>query len=418
MLTLFEKCVIICNNCAAVCFADADSDSHWFYCNQRLLVKVSAMIKVLKDWYRILLSDPNSATLFILLTCISLIIYFFTDVLTPILLALGVSYILEWPISVLEKRKLLSRTVSTSLLMFIFFSGLILGSIMLLPSLLEQITNLFRKIPDMVGNLEAYFMQKTKEYPAIVEYIDFTVVADALKMKIAEYSSSLIQDKLPSYLMNITTFITYLIIVPLLSFFMLKDKNELLNSLKGVFPPNLSLATKVWVRMNQELMNYISGKFLHVCIIAVVNFLAFRFFDLNYSTLLGISVGLSVVIPYVGAAIVTIPVAGVALYQFGFNSTFGYLMAAYIVIQILDGNVLVPKLFSEKMKLHPFIILASVLVFGSLWGFWGVFFAIPLATLIKTIFTLWPRGEYIEDKHLSGEQHDKEVQPVSEDMSK
>ena len=289
-----------------------------------LLVKVSAMIKVLKDWYRILLSDPNSATLFILLTCISLIIYFFTDVLTPILLALGVSYILEWPISVLEKRKLLSRTVSTSLLMFIFFSGLILGSIMLLPSLLEQITNLFRKIPDMVGNLEAYFMQKTKEYPAIVEYIDFTVVADALKMKIAEYSSSLIQDKLPSYLMNITTFITYLIIVPLLSFFMLKDKNELLNSLKGVFPPNLSLATKVWVRMNQELMNYISGKFLHVCIIAVVNFLAFRFFDLNYSTLLGISVGLSVVIPYVGAAIVTIPVAGVALYQFGFNSTFGY----------------------------------------------------------------------------------------------
>jgi putative permease len=126
---------------------------------------------------------------------------------------------------------------------------------------------------------------------------------------------------------------------------------------------------------------------------------------LNYSTLLGISVGLSVVIPYVGAAIVTIRVAGVGLYQFGFNSTFGYLMASYIVIQILDGNVLVPKLFAEKMKLHPFIILASVLVFGSLWGFWGVFFAIPLATLIKTIFTLWPRGEYIEDKHLSAEQH-------------
>ena len=118
-----------------------------------LLVKVSAMIKVLKDWYRILLSDPNSATLFILLTCISLIIYFFTDVLTPILLALGVSYILEWPISVLEKRKLLSRTVSTSLLMFIFFSGLILGSIMLLPSLLEQITNLFTRNTRLLLNI-------------------------------------------------------------------------------------------------------------------------------------------------------------------------------------------------------------------------------------------------------------------------
>ncbi len=362
------------------------------------------MVKVLKDWYKNLLSDPNAATLFILLTFICLIIYFFTDVLTPILIALGVSYILEWPIGILERRKWLSRGVSTSLFMFVFFSLLIIGMIMLLPVLVEQVTNLFRKIPDMLNTVENYVLSKTKEYPAVAEYVDFSLLSDVAKDKLAEYSSSIIQEKLPSYLVNLTSFITYLIIVPLLSFFMLKDKNDLLESLKCVFPPNLSLATKVWVKMNQQLMNYISGKFVHICIIAVVNFLAFKFFDLNYSILLGISVGLSVVIPYIGAAIVTIPVAGVALYQFGMCSTFWWLILVYVVIQILDGNVLVPKLFSEKMKLHPFVILSSVLVFGSLWGFWGVFFAIPLATLIKTIITLWPRGEYKEDDSPLDEQ--------------
>ncbi len=65
-------------------------------------------------------------------------------------------------------------------------------------------------------------------------------------------------------------------------------------------------------------------------------------------------------------------------------------MVAYLVIQGLDGNVLVPLLFSEVVDLHPIAIIAAVLVFGALWGFWGVFFAIPLATLVKAVFHAWP----------------------------
>ena len=69
------------------------------------------------------------------------------------------------------------------------------------------------------------------------------------------------------------------------------------------------------------------------------------------------------------------------------------MLVAYAILQALDGNVLVPILFSEAVNLHPVSIILAVLFFGGLWGFWGVFFAIPLATLIKALVQAWPRGE-------------------------
>lgn len=82
---------------------------------------------------------------------------------------------------------------------------------------------------------------------------------------------------------------------------------------------------------------------------------------------------------------VTIPVVGVALFQFGAGTEFWSCFAVYLIIQALDGNLLVPVLFSEAVNLHPLVIILSVVIFGGLWGFWGVFFAIPLATLIKAV---------------------------------
>lgn len=118
--------------------------------------------------------------------------------------------------------------------------------------------------------------------------------------------------------------------------------------------------------------------------------------DLRYAVLLGVLVGLSVLIPYIGAAVVTIPVCVVALFQWGLATEFWYVFIAYAIIQTLDGNVLVPLLFSEAVNLHPLMIIVAVLFFGGVWGFWGVFFAIPLATLVKALSNAW-----IDNKELA-----------------
>ncbi len=120
---------------------------------------------------------------------------------------------------------------------------------------------------------------------------------------------------------------------------------------------------------------------------------------LNYPALLAVANGLSVIIPYIGATLVTVPVLLVAFFQWGLSHDFYYLLLAYGVIQTLDGVLLVPLLFSEAVNLHPVAIIVAILFFGGLWGFWGVFFAIPLATLVRAVLSAWPRTG--RETHLS-----------------
>jgi len=85
----------------------------------------------------------------------------------------------------------------------------------------------------------------------------------------------------------------------------------------------------------------------------------------------------------------------IAYFQWGWTASFGYVLIAYGIIQALDGNVLVPLLFSEVVNLHPVAIIVAVLVFGGVWGFWGIFFAIPLATLVQAVLKAWPKKEIV-----------------------
>ena len=103
----------------------------------------------------------------------------------------------------------------------------------------------------------------------------------------------------------------------------------------------------------------------------------------------------------------TVPVALVALFQWGLTPDFYWAVAAYLIIQALDGNLLAPLLFSEAVDLHPVAIIVAILFFGGIWGFWGVFFAIPLATVIQAILRVWPRAGGPEPEPLAAADGDQ-----------
>ena len=159
--------------------------------------------------------------------------------------------------------------------------------------------------------------------------------------------------------------------------------------------------------MDRQIANYIRGKSIEIVIVGTVAYITFAFFGLPYTALLAVLVGFSVLVPYIGAAVATIPVAAVAGFHFGISEQFVYVLVAYGVLQALDGNVLAPVLFSETNNIHPVSIIVAVLFFGGIWGFWGVFFAIPLATLLKALVYAWPRG-------LEGRQT-SQVPPLKQD---
>jgi putative permease len=170
----------------------------------------------------------------------------------------------------------------------------------------------------------------------------------------------------------------------------MKDKLELMKWAGNFLPRNRPLMSRIWVEMDQQLSNYIRGKVVEIIIVGSASYLTFVILGINYALLLSVLVGLSVIVPYIGAAVVTIPIAAVAFVQWGIGGEFYAVLIVYGILQLIDGNVLVPIIFSEALNLHPVAIISAVLVFGGIWGLGGVFFAIPLATFIKAIINSWP----------------------------
>ncbi|MCF5766463.1 AI-2E family transporter [Aeromonas veronii] len=349
------------------------------------------MLEVLKRWYQTRFSDPDAVTLFLLLVFCFTIIWLFGDLLAPLLVALVMAYLLEWPVARLQKAGL-SRPLATSVILILFIAVAVASLLGLIPTLVSQGINLAKEAPAMLTHAQDYVRTLPDQYPELIDVSLVETVIDNIRQRILSGGEHLVSASLSS-LVNVVAIMIYLILVPLMVFFMLKDKRVLMGSLRRFLPRNRTLVNRVWVEMNNQIINYIRGKVIEILIVGIATYVPFALMGLRYSVLLAVAVGFSVLIPYIGAAVVTVPVAMVALFQWGLTPEFAWLMVAYLVIQALDGNLLVPVLFSEAVNLHPVAIIIAVLVFGGLWGFWGVFFAIPLATLVKAVINAWPKRE-------------------------
>ncbi|BCV66697.1 MULTISPECIES: AI-2E family transporter [Shewanella] len=350
------------------------------------------MFSYLSRWYQARFSDPQALTLLFILLGIALTIYFAGGLLMPLLVALVLAFLLEWPVAQMARIGI-SRTAAASLVLVLFIGLMILLSFGLIPSIWRQGAALLSDLPNMLDKGIILLQEQAQQYPQFISTDQLDTMVSELKKLLDTQHLLDIATQLLGYSASLLVLMVYAILVPLLVFFFLKDKDELIRGSKRFFPSNRDLARKVWFEMNQQIFNYIRGKVIEIVIVGVVSYVFFALMDLRYAALLGVLTGLSVLIPYVGATLVTLPIALVAFFQWGVSPEFGYLMLGYGIIQALDGNLLVPLLFSDAVDLHPVIIIAAVLVFGGLWGVWGVFFAIPLASLVKAVLNAWPNAE-------------------------
>jgi len=349
------------------------------------------MFKLFSDWYNRKFSDPHAVTLVVILVCSVLFLALFSQLLMPVLVALAIAFLLDLPVNRMVHLNF-SRTLATVIVVSVFIGLTLIGMFGLMPIIWQQSSHLFQEAPYMITEGQGYLLTLPEKYPEIIQASQIETFISLLKEKFLEWGQVVLEASLNSIL-DIVALMIYLILVPLMVFFFLKDKQVLLDSCKMFLPNERRMAVQVGQEMNQQILNYIRGKIIEILIIGISTTIAFIFLDLRYAVLLGVLVGLSVLVPYVGATIVTIPVFFVALFQWGYSSELGYVMLAYGIIQALDGNVIVPLLFSEAVNLHPVTIIIAVIFFGGLWGFWGVFFAIPLATLVKAVINAWSSSQ-------------------------
>ncbi|WP_313046828.1 AI-2E family transporter [Atlantibacter hermannii] len=348
------------------------------------------MLDMLMQWYHRRFSDPEAIALLVILVAGFGILFFFHSLLAPLLVAIVLAFLLEWPTVRLERIGC-SRTLAATLVLVLFIGIVLVMAFVVIPVAWQQGIYLIRDMPGMLNKLSDFAATLPKRYPALMDAGIIDAMAENMRARMTVVGDSVVKFSLAS-LVGLLTLAIYLILVPLMVFFLVKDKEQMLSAVRRVLPRNRGLAGQVWTEMNQQITNYIRGKVLEMVVVGVVTWIGFRIFGLNYSLLLAVLVGLSVLIPYIGAFMVTIPVVCVALFQFGMGTEFWSCFAVYLIIQALDGNLLVPVLFSEAVNLHPLVIILSVVIFGGLWGFWGVFFAIPLATLVKAVVHAWPDG--------------------------
>lgn len=348
------------------------------------------MINTLKDWYEQYLTHKESVILVVVMASTFLLLATIGDVLMPVLVALILAYLMQGVADRLMGWGL-NETLALSAATLLF-AGVFLGfTVGIAPLVWRQLGGLIREAPAMVEAVQTEVAGLIAQYPTMIERAPIDELMSTLQGQAASFGQAVLGYGLSS-IPGVLTFAIYMVLIPLLVFFFLKDREVILKWVLSFLPNDRPQLDQIGRAMNLQIANYVRGKGIEITIIGAVSYVAFTTFDLNYTALLALLVGLSVIVPYIGAFLVTIPVMLVALFQFGLTGDFYWVVGLYMLIQVLDGNVLVPLLFSEAVDLHPVAIIIAVLVFGGLWGVWGVFFAIPLATLCNVLLVSWPRA--------------------------
>ncbi len=346
------------------------------------------MLSVAREWFATHFSDPQAIGLAAVLLTGFLLIYATGQILMPVFAGLVIAYLLEGLVSVLQRRQL-PRLAAVLVVFTLFITTLVFVIVGLLPLLSRQTTQLINRIPDMITRGQDLLLALPKSYPELITVDQVAQVINTIRLEVLTYSQDVLSLSMSS-VVGLLTILLYFVLLPMLVFFFLKDKEMILGWMRSFLPVERQLVGQVWADVDLQIGNYVRGKFIEILLVGVATYISFLAFGLQFALLLSVLVALSVLIPYIGIMVVSVPVAMVAYSQWGTGSDFLWLIGVYLVVQGLDGAILVPLLFSEVVNLHPIAIIVAVLMFGGLWGFWGVFFAIPLATLVQAVLKAWP----------------------------
>lgn len=355
------------------------------------MLRNQAFVQMGTRWLRRNFSNSGAIALLLTIALIVLCLAWFGTYLLPVLISIVFAYILLPAVRWLVR--LGSPKTLAAIAVYCLFLVLYLGALFfLVPMIIRQLSSLVDYIPQALHSIQGWVGALTKDFPDFFPDMNTASIDNVLHSQVSKIGNVLLQFSLAT-IPGIIQAILYIVLVPVLVFFFLRDASLVSQVLAHILPKERVLIGEVWRKIDRQLAAYLRGRVVELLIIAVMSCIAFIAFGLPYPILLGVLVGVSVIVPYVGGIVVTIPVVVFGITAWGVSPYFTYFFIVYLVILGFDAYILVPVLFSGAMNMHPIIIIASVVLFGGLFGFWGVFFAIPLASVIQTILLAWPQTE-------------------------
>lgn len=308
---------------------------------------------------------------------------FFGKALAPYLTALVIAYLLEGIIRFLVKIRV-PRLVAVLVVFSLFFFLLNLLLFALLPALVRELIRISQDIPHITKTLKELMVRMSESVSGWGD----SAFAENILLGLVERSQQLAGDSVTFILQGLPgmiSMVVYLVLVPFLVFFFMKDKQLLLDSFVRYLPRSRDLINRVLVDVDTAVGGYIRGKFLELLLLGGTSYAAFLIIEFKYAFLVGLLTGLSVLIPILGLAVVALPVVVLGIFQWGLTWDAVNPLIIYAILQVVDGNILAPMILGETVKVHPTTIMLAVLFFGSIWGLSGVFFAVPLWVLLRSV---------------------------------
>lgn len=314
----------------------------------------------------------------IVLVVIGWLIYSLSTIITILLLSALIAYILD-PVASYLEAKGMSRVYATIIIFLLFFIIIGITSWTLLPGLLGELYTLQQSL-----SLEDTSSLSKKVETFIGTNLGFINVENLEIEEKIRNALSLLTDELLTILANLLSIISFVVIVPFVVFFLLKDGRKMKKAFVH-FVPNryFEMTLNVLHKIDQQLGWYLRGQFTEAFVVGLLSVIALWLLDVQYFIIIGIFAGLANLIPYVGPVAGAIPAIVVTLVNGSEPVKVLYIVVAFALVQLIDNVVLQPMVLSKSVNLHPLIIVFAVLIGGQFFGLLGMLLAVPAAGIIK-----------------------------------
>ncbi|MCB9029648.1 MAG: AI-2E family transporter [Deltaproteobacteria bacterium] len=337
------------------------------------------------------LMPPLWVVTLIFVACCSWLLFELKEMVTLLVVGYCIAYLFDPFLDFLEKRKI-SRTVGFFLILAVLLIGLVIIAITAIPTLIQDYQKLVTKLPTytdyiktkilpLLVNVEAYLPAHMKIDPKSV--LD-TVIPNINLETVGKISDHVLGALLKGY--SVTLTLMNFVLLPFIVFYMAVDIDAFHRQTLALFPKNARERVRnISQTINGYVSEFVRGQLLVGFILFVLYAIGLGFIGIELWFLLALVAGFANIVPYLGLLIGIVSSTVMALFTFGDFTHVLYVWGVFIIVQVLEGTFITPKVIGDKVGIPPLVVILSIFAGGKLFGFIGIFLAVPGAAILKVL---------------------------------
>lgn len=328
-----------------------------------------------------------------------LALWFLGDVILPFVLGGAIAYFLD-PVADRLEQMGLSRAASVAVITLMAILTFVLVAFLVVPSIVNQAVALFNITPQLMRDLQGFL---DSHFPSVFDNSS-TLHKTLLSLgdSIRERGVQVLETALSSAA-SLFNIVIVLVVAPVVAVYLLYDWDHMVARIDALLPrDHAPVIRRLAGEIDATLASFIRGMGTVCLILGTYYAVALMAVGLQFGLVVGAVAGLVTFIPYVGAIIGGALALGLALFQFwGDWLSIGLVAAIFVTGQVIEGNLLTPRLVGSSVGLHPVWLIFALSAFGALFGFVGMLVAVPVAAAIG-VLARFGIGQYLHSRLYRG----------------